>query len=198
MAHNQLAEKLDQVSEQELGFEFDDAEVWTKLEHRLDNRKAYTFWWVAAACLLVGFIFLPLSILKETTLEKSTTITQVEKTEKSLPGNEEVKIADANSIQKEKTVAINFPGLRKKGLEPPETIEISSQKLLLEPIAVSKPKKKYKPAFAAEDISVIQASLEGPSIEKRKSITVRAQLQSFPDQVKSNQKVLKIKLYEKH
>lgn len=193
MANNQLTEKLDQVSISELGFEFDEAAVWSKLEQRLDNRRALVYWWTVAACVLLATLFLPISLLKKTEIVTDTISQTIDSPGQENPVviNKQVEVEDLNKAKKP------VWKLDKKGIEPIQLAQVEIKSLTLEPIVLVSIEDN-KPAFAAEDISIIQASLERSSIEKGKSITVRAQLQSFPDQVKSNQKVLKIKLYEKH
>ncbi|WP_436515052.1 hypothetical protein [Ekhidna sp. To15] len=190
MALNQLAEKLDQVSEHELGFEFDESAVWDKLEQRLDNRKAFVYWWTIAACLLVAFTILPISLLKETNIQTPTVSDQVK-----ILSN---KVPVFTAPEKENIIAPAGKEIRvlaKKGLDGIQLAQVSPVELILKPITVSK-EKKQKPAFAAKDISVIQASLERPKIEKEQIVTVRAQLHTSTQPRQFNDQVFKIKLFE--
>lgn len=196
MANNQLSEKLDQLSVEELGIAFDDAEVWSRLDQRLDNRRVYIYWWTVAACVLLGLLFLPISVLKEASTKTAVVAESVEtSTSEEVVGV--VPEEESITTQQHKTVAPI--AIVSKKITTVGLAKITERSLSLEPIQLESRKEiKSAPTFAAEDISIIQASLERPSIEKGKSITVRAQLQSFPDQTKSKQKVFKIKLYEKH
>lgn len=190
MAHNQLAEKLDQVSEHELGFDFDEGAVWNKLEHRLDNRKTFVYWWVIAACLLIGFTFLPISLLKESEVQTGALSDQV-----AAPT---IEVPTVVATEVEKTIVPPGKEMRiveKKGLAEILLAQVSQVELHLEPIAVAK-QRDYKTVFAAEDISVIQASLERPSAEKGRTITIRAQWQKSPENLNVNYQALKIKLNE--
>lgn len=194
MALNQLSEKLDGLTNEDLGFEFDHAEVWSKLEQRLDKRKANIYWWLVAACLLVGLTVLPISLMK-TTITESPALTN--HTEDVI--QEPVSFEQQNDLETGQKIKVEeFETPARKGIMLTQVAVVSNIKLAMEPIALPQKKVTHKPAFAAEDISIIQASLEQPSIEKGKSITVRAQLQSFPQVIQTDQKVLKIKLYEKH
>ena len=195
MANKQLSEKLDQLSVEELGIAFDEAEVWTRLDQRLDNRRVFIYWGTVAACVLMGLLFLPISVLREAKVETAFVAESVE-TSTSEEVVEIIPQVESVSTQHPKVVV---PGaIDRKQIASVGLAEIAEKSLSLERIQL-KSQKEIKSAltFAAEDISIIQASLELPSIEKGKSITVRAQLQSFPSQVKSKQKVFKIKLNEK-
>ena len=195
MANKQLSEKLDQLSVEELGIAFDEAEVWTRLDQRLDNRRVFIYWGTVAACVLMGLLFLPISVLQEAKVETAFVAESVE-TSTSEDAVKVVPQVESVSTQHHKVVV---PGaIDRKQIASVGLAEIAEKSLSLERIQL-KSQKEIKSAltFAAEDISIIQASLELPSIEKGKSITVRAQLQSFPSQVKSKQKVFKIKLNEK-
>ncbi len=194
MALNKLSEKLDQVTEQELGIDFDSTVVWSKLEQRLDNRKAHVYWWVVAASVLLGLLLFPISLLKES-VDTTLTISQFEE----VPIKEVVP-ETALSVKEESVVpkreSKSTMEVQKIGT-PLQYAKVSKAVLILEPLQVTY-KKENKSTFDAKDISIIQASLERPSIEKGKNISIRAQLPSFPNHVKSNKKVVKIKLYEKH
>lgn len=192
MAHNQLAEKLDQISTSQLGFEFEDSIMWSKLEQRLDNRKMIVNWWMVAASVLIVLLLLPTSLLKETVKETalisqnlkiSTTDSQV------VVEGEDVVVADNRPI---KSIWI----LNKKGIEPMPLAQVSPQIGTLEPILIAT-QNETKPVFTGEDISIIQASLEQPKIGKGRTMTIRAQWQKSPTKSNVEHQALKIKLYEK-
>ncbi|MEQ9008013.1 MAG: hypothetical protein RLP12_09030, partial [Ekhidna sp.] len=86
----------------------------------------------------------------------------------------------------------------RKGIEPAQVVELSKIKLSLVPIALPNSQQEIKKtAFAAEDISIIQASLGQPSIENGRTMTIRAQWQNSTEELNVNYQALKIKLYEK-
>ena len=199
MALSELSEKLDQLSEQELGFEFDDAAVWSKLEQKLDNKNRYAFWWVAAACLLAGFLFWPLGFFESMDAERPMVADQVEVAEEELVAVQEIPEDEpiVNGSRKEPAF-MEFKIPSKKEIAHVQLAEVSRWKLHLKPIPTQTAiQETESPLFAAEDISIIQASLEQSSIEKGRTMTIRAQWQKSPDELNVNYQALKIKLYEK-
>lgn len=190
MALNQLSEKLDALAEQDLGFAFDNAAVWAKLEGRLDNRRVYPYWWVAAACLMIGMTLLPISLMK-------TGITE----NPALSNNIDTGLKEPASIKAEngkKVIIEEFKVPKPKGIEPAQVAELSNIKLSLVPIALPNSQQEVKKAaFAEEDISIIQASLGRPPIENGRTMTIRAQWQNSTEELNVNYQALKIKLYEK-
>lgn len=196
MAHNDLSEKLDQLSSQELGFEFDDAATWSRLERRLDNRKPLAIWWVATVCLILGLAF----ILNSST-ERSENLAL---TEQSTASEVEVQVPAVVQEQANRPVTVDEvshyeepKALKKKGIDPLHLASLPAIKLELEPVAIQLKKEKNRSLFAAEDISTIQASLEQSKVEKGRTMTIRAQWQKSPDELNVNYQALKIKLYEK-
>lgn len=187
MALNQLSEKLDQATEHDLGFEVDSAAIWTKLEQRLDDRKRNAYWWVAA-CILVGLTIFPIGALKESSTPTPTIISQ-----SHLPAIE-VPTATEDTHEPTPLKDAEFT-IERKGIDPIQLAQVRIGSMNLQPIAVEKIEKQ-KPAFAAEDISIIQASLGRPSIEKEKNVTVRAQLHTSAQSIQFNNQVFKIKLFE--
>lgn len=191
MALNQLSEKLDQLTEQELGIDFDSSEVWSKLEQRLDNRKVYVYWWVVAACVLMAILFLPISLLKETSSTTSTLSQTIDLPEIETP----VVVENPKEVVDTKKLEKPIWRLDKKDIEPIQLaqVEIKTPALQLIVFAVE---KDNKPTFSGEDISIIQASLGRPKIGKEKNVTVRAQLNTSTQPIQFNNQVLKIKLFE--
>lgn len=193
MALDRLSEKLDHISNTDLDFKFDEAAVWTKLEQRLDNRKVGLYWWLVAACLLIGLIFFPISLMKDNT-EVSPAISATEpaiiEEGHALHQQSEEEVIPAVKIHDIKSLA-------RKEIATAQIVEIPMKKLSLVPIVQENPKKIKNTAFAVEDISIIQASLEQPTVEKGRTITIRAQWQKSPDELNVNYQALKIKLYEK-
>ena len=66
----------------------------------------------------------------------------------------------------------------------------------LKPILIEK-EQIERQLFANEDISIIQASLGTPKIEKEKSVTLRAQSHTSSQTVQLHNQALKIKLFER-
>lgn len=189
MALNQLSEKLDQATEHDLGFEFDSVAIWTKLEQRLDDRKRYAYWWVAA-CILVGLTIFPIGALKESSTPTPAIISQ-----SHLPAIEVLTATVLENTHEPTPLKDAEFTIERKGIDPIQLAQVHIGSMNLQPIAVEKIEKQ-KPAFAAEDISIIQASLGRPSIEKEKNVTVRAQLHTSAQPIQFNNQVFKIKLFE--
>ncbi len=194
MALDKLSEKLDHISNADLDFKFDEAAVWTKLEQRLDKRKVGLYWWLVAACLLIGIMFFPISLVKDDS-EAIPTISATEPTIieeiHTLQQQSEEEVIPEVKIQEIRSLA-------RKEIAPAQIAEIPMKKLSLVPIVQENPKEIKSTAFAVEDISIIQASLEQPTVEKGRTITIRAQWQKSPDEINVKYQALKIKLYEKN
>ncbi len=190
MALNDLTEKLEGISEQELGVEFNEDAIWAKLEHRLDNRKRSIYWWGVAACLLIGLTFLPISFLNESEPKTLVTSEKVQVPNELVEAKPEVHASPEIVGPKMEIITIE-----KRGIAFTSAAQLPQKELSLEQIPVIK-QEKHKTAFAAEDISVIQASLGRPSIERGKNVTVRAQLHTSTQPIQFNNQVFKIKLFE--
>ncbi|WP_424963165.1 hypothetical protein [Ekhidna sp.] len=199
MAHNELSEKLDQLSSHELGVEFDDVATWSRLEKRLDERRPYAIWWVAAACLILGlaYILSPTLEQSERQVLSDQSIAADSKEDVETPAIIEEQVSPSVAVDEE----FDYPDakpLRKKGIAPLQVASLPSMNLSLEPVVVPVKHENKKSLFAAEDISAIRASLEQPTVEKGRSITIRAQWQKSTDELNVNYQALKIKLYEKN
>lgn len=197
MALNQLSEKLDQLSGEELGFEFDENLVWSKLENKLDKGKVRAYWWAVAASLVVALLFIPLSFVNDSQIE-TTVLSHKEELKLEVPAKVEDSNPKVESTPKEQALTQVKKPLMRKGTAPVQMVELPVKELLLVPIAIEKQDIRTKPVFAAKDISIIQASLEKPPIENGRTMTIRAQWQKSPDELNVNHQTLKIKLYEKH
>ena len=193
MALNELSEKLDQLSVEEMGIAFDESAVWSRLEQRLDNRKAYIYWWTVAACVLLAILFLPISLLKETDTTTSALSQNVDS-----PVIESPVLVESpkEKIEVEKLKKPIWQ-LDKKSIDPIQLAQVKIKTPALEPIVFTVEKDK-KPTFAGEDISIIQASLEQPKIGKGRTMTIRAQWQKSPTKSNVEHQALKVKLYEKN
>ncbi len=192
MAHNQLAENLDQISTSQLGFEFEDSIVWSKLEQRLDNRKMIVNWWMVAASVLIGLLLLPTSLLKEA-VNETVLISQ----DLEIPASDsQVGIVSENEEGVNERPIKSIWIVNRKEIEPMPLAKVTPQIGSLEPILTAV-QKENKPVFTGEDISIIQASLEQPKIGKGRTMTIRAQWQKSPTKSNVEHQALKIKLYEK-
>ncbi|WP_421764242.1 hypothetical protein [Ekhidna sp.] len=195
MVRSKLSEKLDNISQHDLGFEFDDAAVWSALDQRLGSKRAYANWWIAAACFLIGFTILPIGLLKETSTYPSM-ITDTGAIINDLePVVIEKKVVEIPVQSHEKRTAIVPNRVSRKGVSP-ALAEVASVKLLLKPIIKPVQNERNKSVFSSKDISIIQASLGRPSIEKEKKVTVRAQLHTSSQPLQFNNQSVKIKLFE--
>ncbi|MEQ9468631.1 MAG: hypothetical protein RLN88_14575 [Ekhidna sp.] len=194
MAHNNFSEKLDQISAGDLGFSFDEDASWIKLEARL-NKKSFILErrWLAAACLFIAILTIPFTLLKESSHSVS---------DRMVMESHEIEIVEKPT----QIVVPVYEGTKRFERTPitiePKKIELSIAEIDFRPII---PLKKVEvkagdtstPQFAAEDISIIQASLEGARVEKGKNLSIRAQWQTSPNEVNVDYQALKIKLYEK-
>ncbi len=194
MAHKRLSEKLDSIAHLELGMAFDEGLVWEKLESRLTSKnKSFNWNWMVAAVLFLSVLLFPLTLLEKTEprLEISHRQHEVNPTviENSNSNLEEV---DKPAISRKtlvfstlptKKIEVELAPVNVAGLRASEKIELKQ--------------KNTKLQFAAEDISIIQASLEQPKIEKGRTMTIRAQWQKSTAKSNVEYQALKIKLYEK-
>ena len=197
MAHNILSKKLDQVEYQKLGFDFDEDAIWSRLEARLDkkpiplaNRRLF------AAMIFLAVLLVPLSMLHESRVNSINELTA------STPQDQTPDIAliqapaPQQNIQ-EQVKKVNVIYLESKKINLCHApIDLKAIKIV-ERVIDFTPGIASTPQFAAEDISIIQANLEGPTIEKGNNLSIRAQWKTDPGKVNVNYHALKIKLYEK-
>ncbi len=195
MAHRRITEKLDSISHEELGIPFDEGLIWEKLESRLSPiSNSFEWKWMVAAAVFFMVLFLPLTILKKESLELSDKVDHVESlkivgTEIPFQATdaEEPLILEKGKIQQETL------HLERKNIET-KLATIATHTLIIEKIELKKEKKKLQ--FAAEDISVIQASLEQPKTERGRKMSIRAQWQTSSTKSNVEYQALKIKLNE--
>ncbi len=189
MALNQLSDKLDQISGSDLDVNFDDAAVWAKLEAKLDERKlVISSWWLAAACLVL-FVLFPFQILKETNSSQTARV----ETNEVIPAEKLIREQPDLIEEFESVEATPLYEVTKKSVE----LSLAELTIIpkLNPIEIKKEKRRLQ--FAAEDISVIQASLEQPETKNGRTMTIRAQWQKSPAKSNVEYQALKIKLYDK-
>lgn len=195
MVRNKLSEKLDNVSQKDLGFAFDDAALWATLDHRLGTKKMSSNWWVLAACLLIGFTILPFGLLKETSTSPLLVAEDgaiVNEMESDIIVETVLEITSTS----EETGIIKVPHSLSRKEVSLVLAEVAPVALSLDPICLPTLKERNKVVFNTKDISIIQASLGRPSIEKEQNVTVRAQLHTSTQPVQFNNQVLKIRLFE--
>lgn len=191
MALNQLSKKLDALDSNDVGIDFDEARVWNRLNERLNGRRYPYYWWMAAACLFLLTI-LPITILKETepVINMYAESAVVESAIKEPIRKIEEEPLESNTH----VVPVISPQPRKHA--ELKIAKISKPNLTLVSIEISEPHKEQI-VFNQKDISIIQASLESPTIENGRKVTIRAQWQKSPSEAPVNYQALKIKLYEK-
>ncbi|MEO9872613.1 hypothetical protein [Ekhidna sp.] len=195
MALNQLSEKLDAISEEDLGFELGN-ETWLRIENRLDAKSGYSRFWMVAACLLLCLTFIPIKLLKQTNgIDYNQTLVEVVESQ-HIDIEVQNQHAFSSDIQAESRTK-EFESLETRKTELVTLAGVSQPRLNLKPVVTLK-ETKHKPKFSVKDISIIQASLERPSIESGRTVSIRAQLEASTSEVKVNYQALKIKLYEKN
>jgi hypothetical protein len=218
MGHKTLTEKLDEIQKEDLGVHFDQSLLWNELEAQLNQKKpAFTTrLWVAASITLL-MVLLPFALLKDSItqgkvppMRSQADATPPVQTPLVVPENKHLNPAESMA---------NQPAVPdKKKAQPVESLIKQVAEVVNEPIGVrnvaqvkeeqtepkgtestkEEVKKTKRRVFAHEDISIIQASLEKPTIEREKVMAIKAQLQpgSRPSDVLLN-KELKFTLYAK-
>ena len=198
MDRNILSEKLDRISCEELGVPFDQEAQWSRLASRFKNeRVTYQRRWLIAACFFLAVFLAPMRLLREISnlpsmdhqLE-SVTLPAYKSTEIVTQPTKKVEERSVASTRTEQVLHVVAP--LKVTLE---LAKLDLSEVVLEEIGI-KTNKKSQPLFAAEDISIIQASLEKPSVEKGRKLSIRAQWQTYPTSTNVKQQGLKIKLNE--
>lgn len=206
-----IKHKIENLSEGEfadLDMNFDDTDLWNRLEARLDEkkpRKPKTLWlWWAAASLLVGVFFFnnfsenPSSqVLKSDKRPLKTTKSTPKKEEvieKGIKTNYEIKITEPkNEIHlklDEKLLEEDF--LTKKQID----FELSSIDFnpKLDSISVTKKMIVYEPKFKVQQVTVVDFPVIPDEMMKRESFAKRAfrQLKNFNTEGKIDWRELNI------
>ena len=198
-----ISEKLDNVTYEDLGIQFDEGLIWEKLDARLgDETKALPIRWMVAAAIFLGMLLFPFTVLKEEFSanpnaeiayridEAIQTPTEVDQSEElvSIANTKSDKIATEVHLVRTKKLEVEYASIVYPTLTQVEFNVASEQKIM--------------PQFAVEDISIIQASLEDASINdtrinKGRIMSIRAQEQtsSIDEQNDEPYQGLKIKLY---
>ena len=197
MAHRRISEKLDSISYEDLNVSFDEGLIWEKLESKLSPiSRPFEWKWMVAAAVFLLVLFVPLTILKKETQVLSEKVDKVEnlKTLEKVVPSASLNTKGAVTLEKAK-VQMKTHDLERKSVEM-QLATIANPTLSIERIELKKEKKKLQ--FAAEDISVIQASLEQPKTERGRKMSIRAQWQTSSTKSNVEYQALKIKLNEKN
>lgn len=197
MAHNNFSEKLDQISIDELGFSFDESAAWKMLEAKL-NRKTIVLdrKWLAVACMFIAILMIPFSLTEKFSADTSEPVAIEYYNPTELVNDPLLVEAEEDEVLERVRVFTPIHIEPKKIELSIADVDLKSMvPLRLEVIEIEE--IKTTPQFALEDISIIQASLEGAKVEKGKNLSIRAQWQTTPNEVNVNYQALKIKLYEK-
>lgn len=191
MGLEQLSEKLDHITNEDLGVPFDEGMIWDKLENKMSARRTSIYPWLVAAALALFLLSFPIVVLEKTMADPQLIVA-----ESQLVPAMTLKETPATVIETKEAVPVKaalFTVQKKQVTIQLASIEVNPK---LDPISNQIEEKKLQ--FAAQDISIIQASLERPSIRKGRTMTIRAQWQKSSTKSIVENQALKIKLYEKN
>lgn len=202
----QKIENLSHMDMSDIDLYFDDANLWNRLEERLDEkkpRKQKPLWlWWAAASLLIGVFFLSKLEQKPENQAISTSIKPI-KTTKSTPK----RIEKTQAVNKHKKEIEGTPNTlvfkpeeaisQEEFLtEKPINIELSTiySKSKFDSISVNKKAIVYKPKFKIQQVTVVDFPEIPDALMKRESFAKRAfrQLKSFNTEGKIDWRELNI------
>lgn len=199
MGHKKLSERLDYLSSEDLGIPFDDDHLWNRLESQLSARKRVI--WLQRIAAVVGLLLisLPISLREEESIPGI--ITQSAQTQ-------EVEAA----VQKEvidQTSKMEPPAVASKQSDPLGVFQMERKKVEVAFAETSNIPRKLNrlqqlnelestQPFAAKDISIIQASLGKPTIEKGSTMAIRAQWAKSSTKTNVEYQALKLRLNEKN
>lgn len=200
--------KIENLSESEfadLDMDFDDTDLWNRLEARLDEKKTRKprilwLWWAAASLLVGVFFFNNFSENPSSQVLKSDK--RPLKTTKSTPKKEEVIRVEIKRRYETKTTkpqnelleeeVINEEVLNRKQLDY-QLSRIDFQPKL-DSISVTKKTIVYEPKFKAQQVTVVDFPIIPDALMKRESFAKRAfrQLKSFNNEGKIDWRELNI------
>lgn len=201
----QKIENLSHMDMSDIDLYFDDANLWNRLEERLDEKKPrkpkFLWLWWAAASLLIGVFFL--SKLEQKTENKAinTSIKPI-KTTKSTPK----RIETTQAVTKRKKEIEETPNalvfkdeaISQEGLltEKPINVELSKiySKSKFDSISINKKAIVYEPKFKTQQVTVVDFPEIPDVLMKRESFAKRAfrQLKSFNTEGKIDWRELNI------
>jgi hypothetical protein len=191
MGHNTLSDKLDQIQKEDLGIHFDEAFLWGELKDKMEGKKSgFDYRLLIVACISFIILFAPF-ILVNNQVGSESEISSISPYQKMQQSEEAIPRSEGMSIEK---MAIHTIEKRPMHIEVSEVAQFV--KLTIKPIEIVEYQEQKRQLFANEDISIIQASLGTPTIEKGKSISIRAHLQASSQPIELNNQALKIKLFE--
>lgn len=201
MAPNQLSEKLDRLSEADLGVPFSEAEVWSRLESRLNKRTRGIWIWRVAAVLLAGMVSIPIS-LQEQVHNRPLNNDGVAAVDLPTVLPVEVNSRSSKLVEAESEAFENRRSIAQTITLTPRKIEVQLAVVQVSALALTpidlKEERIAQGQFSAQDISIIQASLETRNVEQGRNMTIRAQWQNSSTISNVEFQALKIKLYEKN
>lgn len=209
MGHKTLTEKLDQIGKEDLGIHFDQSLLWNELEAQLDQKKkpVLSLKLLMAACIALLILFLPFTLLDHMISVNDNPV-QNQRVETVIPKSENdseqpiIEPVKKQTAQRKITVPTKTDSATfNEELAVVEQIsepEKETEEIESTPVKMEKEEQPKRRVFALQDISVIQASLEKPAIERERGFAIKAQLQSDsrPSDLFKN-KELKFTLYAK-
>jgi hypothetical protein len=192
MGHNALSDKLDQIQKEDLGIHFDEALLWGELKNKMEGKKVgFDYRLLIVACISFIILFAPFILVNNQVAPESEI--------SSISSYQEIKQSEEAAIPRSEGRSIEKMAIHAIEKRPIH-IEVSEVeqfvKLTIKPIEIVEYQEQKRQLFVNEDISIIQANLGTPSIEKGKSVSIRAQLRASSQPVELNNQVLIIKLYE--
>lgn len=203
-----IKKKIENLSEMEftdLDMDFDDADLWNKLEARLDEKEPRKFkplwlWWAAASLLLGVFLFNSFNenphvqVINEVTKPTTTTKSTPKKEKPIEAGSKRRYETKATKPQKEilGEEVIKEEILNRKQLDfQLSSIDFSPK---FDSISVNKKTIVYEPKFKAQQVTIVDFPVIPDELMKRESFAKRAfrQLKSFNTEGKIDWRELNI------
>ena len=196
-----IKHKIENLSDTDL--DFDDTNLWHRLEERLDEKKPRKqkplwLWWVAASVLIGGFFLIDFE-------EPVNTQAMISPQKNSVKLGEELgkepsatpwsKKSKQKPIQKE--AIINIPFVEVQAEEPKKlTVELKIilSKTNLDSFPYNKKTLAYEPKFNTERVTVVDFPVIPDKLMKRENFAKRAfrQLKSFNTEGKIDWRELNI------
>lgn len=198
-----IKHKIENLSEGEfadLDMDFDDTDLWNRLEERLDEKKPRKqkplwLWWVAASLLLGVFFFVD---FKES---ESNIQTMVSPKKNSVKLREELRVTPWSKTNKQKTIqkeAITNIPLVEKPAEEQKKLNIKLEPLLskshFDSLTYNPKTIVYEPKFKVQQVTIVDFPVIPDEMMKRESFAKRAfrQLKSFNTEGKIDWRELNI------
>ncbi|GAB2628884.1 hypothetical protein GCM10027035_23480 [Emticicia sediminis] len=198
-----IKHKIENLSEGEfadLDMDFDDTDLWNRLEGRLDDKKPRKqkplwLWWVAASLLLGVFFFVD---FKES---ESNIQAMVSPKKNSVKLREELRVTPWSKKNKQKIIqkeAITNIPLVEKPAEEQKKLNIKLEPLLsksnFDSLTYNKKTIAYEPKFKVQQVTIVDFPVIPDELMKRESFAKRAfrQLKSFNTEGKIDWRELNI------